>query len=76
MALISCPECKRPGVSSEAAACPGCGYALQRNKEAQRQRWASQGLCHYCGGHMSSSLGVGDYGTWTTYKCVRCGWIA
>ena len=29
MALISCPECGRSGVSSSANACPGCGTVLK-----------------------------------------------
>lgn len=28
MALITCPECKRQGVSDTAQACPGCGAKL------------------------------------------------
>ena len=37
MALISCPECTRP-VSSEAAACPGCGYPVVRKRMEERAR--------------------------------------
>ena len=29
MALISCPECGRSGVSSIANACPGCGAEIK-----------------------------------------------
>lgn len=32
MALIHCPECGRE-VSSQAPACPACGYPLQRTAE-------------------------------------------
>ena len=47
MALISCPECKTPNVSSTAESCPCCGYnikahfaQLERNRKyaADRQR--------------------------------------
>lgn len=33
MALIDCPECRRP-VSSEAVACPGCGYPVAEKRTA------------------------------------------
>ena len=58
MALISCPECGKPGVSSSATSCPYCGfnireatekferaqkYALDRQRvEEIRQRQAAQ----------------------------------
>ena len=29
MALIKCPECGRENVSSNAAACPGCGFNIK-----------------------------------------------
>ena len=34
MTLIRCPECRRE-VSTEAAACPHCGYALGGSKDVQ-----------------------------------------
>lgn len=36
MALIHCPECSRQ-VSSEAPACPGCGYPVARSSVARPQ---------------------------------------
>lgn len=36
MALIKCPECGRD-VSTEATACPGCGYPMKNNETAPSQ---------------------------------------
>jgi hypothetical protein len=38
MALVECPECKKE-VSSEAAACPHCGFALHKEK---RSGWGKE----------------------------------
>lgn len=36
MALITCPECGH-SVSDKAAACPHCGYPMEKSKQAQKQ---------------------------------------
>ena len=33
MALISCPECNRSGVSSTTNACPGCGFNIYKHRQ-------------------------------------------
>lgn len=42
MALVTCPECGKPNVSSTATSCPYCGYNLKLHfeKEERAQRMA------------------------------------
>jgi hypothetical protein len=42
MSLIDCPECKKP-VSSEAHACPFCGYPIAERLKAKSEGGAGQG---------------------------------
>jgi uncharacterized membrane protein YdbT with pleckstrin-like domain len=43
MALITCPECGKQ-VSTEASACPGCGYPVAQRLAAKRTAPAAQSL--------------------------------
>ena len=37
MALVNCPECKKE-VSDQSRSCPGCGYPIANDSEAQAHR--------------------------------------
>jgi len=62
MALVTCPECSKKGVSSSAPNCPSCGFELKGK------------ICKECG---SSSIrienGHNEFGIWSTAICNRCG---
>lgn len=45
MALIECPDCQKP-VSSEARACPACGYPVAEKLAAQAGPDSGQGPAH------------------------------
>lgn len=42
MALVTCPECGREGVSDTAVACPNCGYPIHEHFEQKKVKPHSQ----------------------------------
>lgn len=54
MAIIQCPECKKPDVSDKAVTCPNCGYPIQ-GTPPKAEQWET---CHIEWGSKTSFLGV------------------